>query len=188
MKKIIWGIAASWILATGSSAFAQFPGSTPIFPPQYQPSMGGTVPPNVQQNIYNRGTQPLSPYLNLLRGQGNPGADYYFGVRPGTPNGGQQLNQQVQRGGALNNSQMRQGYLPQASIQSAEPLPLPDPNQDIILPPSGHGVAYGNVFGISNTGVPGMNTASARGGFFKAPSSGTVPRPSTNGLPATRRP
>ncbi len=188
MKKIIWSIAASWILASGSVAFAQFPGSQPIFPPQFQPNQGGMVPPNIQQNIYNRGTQPLSPYLNLLRGQGNAGVDYYFGVRPGTPNGGQPFNQQIPRGGALNTSQMRQGYLPQAGVASFEPLPLPDPNQDVILPPSGHGVAYGNVFGISNTGVPGMNTAGSRGGFFKAPSSGTIPRTSTSGMTSTKKP
>ena len=34
-------------------------------------------------NIYNPQNQPLSPYLNLLRG-GNAGVNYFYGVRPGT--------------------------------------------------------------------------------------------------------
>src|SRR4051794_22228131 len=34
-------------------------------------------------NQYNRSTQPLSPYLNLLRGS-NPAVNYFYGVRPGT--------------------------------------------------------------------------------------------------------
>src|SRR3954468_4496930 len=37
-------------------------------------------------NIYNPVNQPLSPYLNLLRG-GNQGVNYYYGVRPGTTGG-----------------------------------------------------------------------------------------------------
>ena len=42
---------------------------------------------NVMPNIYNPRNQPLSPYLNLLRG-GNAGTNYYYGVRPGTVGGG----------------------------------------------------------------------------------------------------
>src|SRR6185437_7592805 len=38
-------------------------------------------------NIYNQQTQPLSPYLNMFRGAGNPAAGYYFGTRPGTVGG-----------------------------------------------------------------------------------------------------
>jgi hypothetical protein len=34
-------------------------------------------------NMYNRQGQPLSPYLNMLRG-GNAAVNYYYGVRPGT--------------------------------------------------------------------------------------------------------
>jgi hypothetical protein len=33
--------------------------------------------------MYNRQTQPLSPYLNLLRG-GDRAVNYFYGVRPGT--------------------------------------------------------------------------------------------------------
>jgi hypothetical protein len=37
-------------------------------------------------NMYNRQAQPLSPYLNMLRG-GNAAVNYYYGVRPGTQPG-----------------------------------------------------------------------------------------------------
>ncbi len=37
--------------------------------------------PYGQNNLYNPSNQPLSPYLNLLRG-GNPAVNYFFGVRP----------------------------------------------------------------------------------------------------------
>lgn len=145
-------------------AAAQFPGQpgfTPA-PGQYQP------------NIYGRRNQPLSPYLNLLRGQGNAGIDYYYGVRPGLQSGGQLpfANQFGSGGGNLGSSQMRTGYLPQAGIPTLEPLALPDAGKEVILPPSGHPVSYGNTFGISRTGIPGA--AANRPGFFAPPSTGTV--------------
>ena len=147
-----------------AAAHAQYPG--------YQGGVGqpGFVPGagQYQPNIYNRQNQPLSPYLNLLRGQGNAGIDYYYGVRPGLPSGGQPFGNQFGGGAggqsSLNYSQMRTGYLPQAGYQTTEPIPLPDAGQDVILSPSGHGVTYGNVFGISRAGVPGAS--SGRPGFF----------------------
>lgn len=57
------------ILLIASSADAQITGSTN--PSGYAP------------NMYNRSAQPLSPYLNLLRG-GNTAVNYFYGVRPGT--------------------------------------------------------------------------------------------------------
>lgn len=125
-------------------------------------------------NPYNRSTQPLSPYLNLLRNGSNPAVDYYFGVRPGTPAGqGGYGQQQQQFGQNMMYSQMRMGYLPQASAQTFEPQSLPDAGKEVVLPPSGHPVYYGNTFGISRTGIPGANMG-GRGGFFQAPNSGTV--------------
>lgn len=38
---------------------------------------------NFAPNMYNRGNQPLSPYLNMLRGS-NSAVNYFYGVRPGT--------------------------------------------------------------------------------------------------------
>jgi hypothetical protein len=162
------------ILTCGAAvAQAQYPG--------YQGGVGqpGFVPGpgQFQPNMYNRQNQPLSPYLNLLRGQGNPGIDYYYGVRPGLPSGGQPFANQFGRGGggnqsSLNYSQMRTGYLPQAGYQTTEPIPLPDAGQDVILSPSGHGVVYGNTFGISRAGVPGASNS--RPGFFAPPVTGST--------------
>jgi len=157
--------------AANASAQYQSPYGNGL-PGPYQPyspySQQGMAP-----NPYNRGTQPLSPYLNLLRGTGNPAVDYYFGVRPGTPAGQPLGQQQYAPNNPMMNSQMRQGYIPQASALTFEPQSLPDAGKEVVLPPSGHGVYYGNVFGISRTGVPGANMGS-RNGFFKAPSTGTV--------------
>ena len=157
-----WLFTLFLALAITGSATAQQPGFTPN-PGQYQP------------NIYGRQNQPLSPYLNLLRGQGNSGIDYYYGVRPGLQSGGQPFTNSSGASGlnGLNNSQMRQGYLPQAGIPTTEPIPLPDPDKDVILAPSGHGVSYGNFFGISRTGVPSAGTA-GRPGFFTPPTTGTI--------------
>lgn len=128
------------------------------------------------QNYYNRGNQPLSPYLNLLRNNGDPGINYYYGVRPGTQAGGQPFSQYGAYGGGqqsmLMNSQMRQGYLPQAGNPSPEPQPIPEAGQEVVLPASGHPVMYGNNFGISRTGVPGVG-AGSRNNFFAPPKTGT---------------
>lgn len=43
-------------------------------------------PSGYAPNMYNRAAQPLSPYLNLLRG-GNNAVNYFYGVRPGTQPG-----------------------------------------------------------------------------------------------------
>ena len=40
-------------------------------------------PQSFAPNTFNRGTQPVSPYLNLLNST-NPALTYYYGVRPGT--------------------------------------------------------------------------------------------------------
>jgi hypothetical protein len=179
MKRELLSIALFGGLALGT-AEAQYPNSLPGPWQPYSPySQQGMAP-----NPYNRGTQPLSPYLNLLRGTGNPAVDYYFGVRPGTP-AGQPLGPQPNFGGGANNfmmnSQMRQGYIPQAGTPSFEPQTLPDAGKEVVLPPSGHPVGYGNVFGISRTGIPGANMG-GRGGFFQAPTTGTV-RPQQGSTP-----
>ena len=163
-----WLLTLILTSAAAIPAVAQYPGTggQPGFAPQ---------PGQYQPNIYGRANQPLSPYLNLLRGQGNPGIDYYYGVRPGLNSGGQPFANQFGSGGqggqGPNNPQMRQGYLPQAGYATSEPIPLPEAGQDVILPPSGHTVTYGNNFGSSRTGVPG--SASSRPGFFAPPRTGT---------------
>ena len=163
-----WLFTLASALVCIATAEAQYPGGQPGYP---------AAPGQYQPNMYSRQNQPLSPYLNLLRGQGNPGIDYYYGVRPGLPSGGQPFANQFGTGagmgqGGLQYSQMRTGYLPQAGAATTEPIPLPDAGQDVILAPSGHGVVYGNIFGLSRTGVPGAS--SSRAGFFAPPATGTV--------------
>src|SRR5205814_2174073 len=51
-------------------------------PPARGQTSGPGNPSGYAPNMYNRGTQPLSPYLNLLRG-GNNAVNYFYGVRPG---------------------------------------------------------------------------------------------------------
>src|SRR5689334_490158 len=70
------------LLLLAGPVVAQVPYS---YPSPYGPIAG---PQSFAPNYYNRGTQPLSPYLNLGNSP-NPAASYYYGVRPGTqgPNG-----------------------------------------------------------------------------------------------------
>ena len=55
-----------------------------LLPAVARSQVPGQVNPNAYApNMYNRSGQPLSPYLNLLRG-GSTAVNYYYGVRPGT--------------------------------------------------------------------------------------------------------
>src|SRR3954471_20140590 len=70
MNRIVLGILTAGALGlVPQTARAQLTG--PSNPSGYAP------------NMYNRAAQPLSPYLNLLRG-GNNAVNYFYGVRPGT--------------------------------------------------------------------------------------------------------
>ena len=70
MNRVLIGVLAAGLLAlVPQTATAQMTG--PANPSGYAP------------NMYNRAAQPLSPYLNLLRG-GNNAVNYFYGVRPGT--------------------------------------------------------------------------------------------------------
>ena len=91
-------------------------------------------------NQFNRQSQPLSPYLNLFQ-SGNPAANYYFRVRPGTtPMAPPRVNPMAMGGG----SNMRPPYFP----EQYGPDPLADPDQPgRILPPAGHPVVFNNTLG-----------------------------------------
>jgi hypothetical protein len=122
MRYLLIGAA---VFGTAGIANAQYP-----FPP-------GSVMPN----IYNPQNQPLSPYLNLLRG-GNTGVNYYYGVRPGTVGGtGQSIGAPFTAGGGN-----RQLFFPQLAG-------APDPTQPRevgigdVLPPAGHQVQFNNTMG-----------------------------------------
>src|SRR5438445_538378 len=106
-------LAAACVLGAAASASAQYQ----QYPyPNYPP----LNPANVMPNVYNPQYQPLSPYLNLLRG-GNAGVNYYYGVRPGTVGGAGPF------GGAsmLAPGGMRAPFMPQLA-SAPDPVELPD--------------------------------------------------------------
>jgi hypothetical protein len=122
---------------------------------------------NYMPNIYNPQNQPLSPYLNMLRG-GNAATNYYYGVRPGTVGmGGRGF------GGApfMAWGGNRMMFFPQLAI-------APDPLSDTtgqpasVLPPAGHPVVFSNTMGFfpspygqaggSRPGLAGLGTAQRR--------------------------
>jgi hypothetical protein len=118
MKYIIPAIAALMLLS--SSASAQ--GTNPSSPNGYAP------------NMYNRGGQPLSPYLNLLRG-GNNAVNYFYGVRPGTQTG--------PYAGMFNqaNTGPRLTFFPGADTMSDL---LDDPRDATKVAPTGHAATFSN--------------------------------------------
>jgi hypothetical protein len=145
--RLLFMIGLPGIFATG--AFAQQPGpfQTQTYPLQGLQfrQYGPTGNPNVMPNIFNPQTQPLSPYLNLLRG-GNVATNYFFAVRPGTigltPRG---------VGGApfLAPGGNRMLFFPQFATS-------PDPTMGGVdsptaLPPAGHPVVFGNTMGFFPT-------------------------------------
>lgn len=159
------------LLLLAAPAVAQVPYS---YPSPYGPIAG---PQSFAPNYYNRGTQPVSPYLNLLNST-NPALTYYYGVRPGTqgPNG---LGPVYGSGAPMPPPVARGTFLPPAAMT----MPTRDPSADgpqSALPSPGGPVSYGNVFGSSRVGVN-----QPRGGFFGGGSGGgggTSPaRPTTTG-------
>lgn len=137
--------------------------------PSYQPSGAGYGTPgygygygnssNVMPNIYNPRTQPLSPYLNLMRG-GNPGVNYYYGVRPGTVAGGM---------GGFTPGIAPGGNRPSSfPVQYGDPdmleLPTADKDHGYALPPAGHPVVFNNTLGYF-PGGPGANAGMMRPGL-----------------------
>jgi hypothetical protein len=85
-------------------------------------------------NMYNREAQPLSPYLNLLRG-GNAAVNYYYGVRPGT--------QPAAFTGMFNQSAAgpRQTFFP--VVDTLADL-TDDPQAGMRVAPTGHPVGFNN--------------------------------------------
>jgi hypothetical protein len=133
------------------------------------PGFGGGFPGNggFMPNIYNPQSQPLSPYLNMFRGNNNPAANYYFGTRPGTVGGVGGM-----MGGAPNIAfgGPRGLFFPQLAT-TPDPLDLPeaDPASHTALPPSGHPVFYGNTMGyfpnpFGYRGMGGMRPGMMGGG------------------------
>jgi len=154
MTKWLLGISLATLAAP---AFAQQGYQSPygLGVPGYPatPSLGSFMP-----NVYNRTQQPLSPYLNLLRG-GNPAVNYFQGVRPQQMAAAQGNGMGSYPIGAA--SPLRTGFLPAAANPTAEPIELPAAGQPILsLSPSGHAVSFGRGTmpggGTSAAGRPGV--------------------------------
>lgn len=138
-----WRLTSLCFALSAGPAFAQvgIPGAPTPYPGL--PTQGTYLP-----NFYNRQTQPLSPYLNLLRGT-NPGVNYFYGVRPGLPSGGQPVPGAIGRNGPA--ASPTYTYLPGSAGQL-------DPAEGYILPPAGHTNTYGNYFGTAGSSLPGYAT------------------------------
>ena len=148
------------VLGSAGAAAAQPP--TPSYTPQQiqqafqQPFNQGPFMPN----IFNPVNQPLSPYLNLLRG-GNPSVNYYYGVRPGTVGGfGGGIGAPFTAGGGN-----RAPFFPQLA-SAPDPLLSPESGPGAGLPPAGHPVVFNNTGGYfpspyGNRGAPRPGLAGA---------------------------
>jgi hypothetical protein len=121
---------------------------------QYGPTNQG-LGQNNNMPGYNRQVQPLSPYLNLLRG-GNPAVNYYYGVQP------------AQQNPILFNN-ANQGYGPRLTFFPRLDLPEIEPGEErnAGIPPTGHGIGFNNTLGFfgarqSATSGPLANQGSNR--------------------------
>ena len=169
-------LAAAVVMGWAGSAAAQVSPGYPQYGSQPSANPYGFGP----TNPYNRTNQPLSPYLNLLRG-GNPAVNYAYGVRPGTSGGG------GFGGGAPMVAQggMRAPYFPlQQFAQQQDSPDLPTPGEGYKLPPAGHPVLYNNTLGyfpspFAQRGAPG------RTGLTGAGAGASGSRPTGSGT--TRR-
>jgi len=134
-------------------------------------------PLNYLPNFYNRSNQPLSPYLNLMRGN-NPGVNYYFGTRPGTPAGGVNAFGQAPPYqpfvGAMNG-----GFLPQSNMPNDGSGNTYEPGgKPITLRSASHPVLFGNQFATHGSYASVYASAINRSGF----SPGGMQRSSAQGV------
>ncbi|CAN5569628.1 hypothetical protein BH11PLA2_BH11PLA2_36130 [soil metagenome] len=154
-------IAITLLLSAASLASAQNMPGTPYAPPL-----------NYLPNFYNRNNQPLSPYLNMFRGN-NPGVNYYFGVRPGTPAGGVNAFGQAPPYNPFVGPSYG-GFLQQSAQPNDGTQPAYETGgQAVILRSAGHPVYYGNQF-LQHGSFQSVNIqAAGRGGQQMGPRSTT---------------
>ncbi len=104
-------------------------------------SMGPSNPSGYAQTGNRGAGQPLSPYLNLLRG-GNNAVNYYYGVRNNGLSGG------FGSGGNSQGSPFGGRFVPTPETISE----FPEDNRDPLkLGPTGHPTAFGNTLGYFGT-------------------------------------
>jgi len=165
----ILGVMLAYGLAPGTAG-GQTPGINPGLGssgnlqnyPQ-MPSYNGAQSPFVP-NYFNRASQPVSPYLNLLRG-GNPAVNYFYGVRPGTlPNYNSAVPSNLNGAPGMGT---RNYLLPFGPNTTSVATTTTDPNA--VLPsllPSGHPVQFGP--GMSRF-APGLLGTPPRAAIFGNP-------------------
>ncbi len=166
-------IATVLTAALTGAAAAQVPGS--VNPNPYSgvipnfgingfvtPGVGPTVNPfSAAGSIYNRNSQPLSPYLNMLRG-GNPAVNYFYGVRPGL-GVGQPIGAGMGNAGMTGPAQIRSGFIPAAASPTQEPVELPAAGAEIqSLPPSSHPVIFAGSRGVGSAAAPRSGVIGSR--------------------------
>ncbi len=100
----------------------------------YGQNTGPGNPSGYSQNATNRAAQPLSPYLNLLRG-GNNAVNYYYGVRPGSQPGFAGMAGQANLG-------PRQTFFP--VVDTLNDLVGEDQRGAPRMPSTGHPVGFNN--------------------------------------------
>jgi hypothetical protein len=113
--------------------------------------------PYGQNSYYNPGNQPLSPYLNMLRG-GNPAVNYFYGVRPAQ-------NQGAFGAPFLGSTGMygRQTFFPNVDTL----YELDDTSTSAGMRPTGHPFGFNNTlgyFGMMGTGAQRNATQGAMSG------------------------
>jgi hypothetical protein len=139
-------LAAGGAVALAGPAAAQYPPGYPV----------GGYPGGYAGQAYTTPTRPpLSPYLNIFQGGGNPAVNYYNFTRPAL-----QAQQQQQ----FQMNQPAQGeQFPLASVDVSADLRY-DPTRRIPRP-TGHATAFGNYGGYFNSfgtiGGPGPRGAGA---------------------------
>lgn len=149
-------LAIALLLLAAVPAWGQYPPSGGGFP--QPPSFGSRMPQS-----------PLSPYLNLLNGNGgNAAANYYNFTRPLLQQQGMSPFGPQQFGQSAGGFQQQIGFLPPVPLPEYATLDATDPTGKK-LPPTGHPVQYGNRFSGA-----GMNPTQS--GF--APTGQQPPRPS----------
>ena len=154
-------LAMACVGGLAAAAHAQQPGyPNPLQPGPYQNFPGGYGGSgSVMPNIYNPQTQPLSPYLNLLRG-GNPGVNYYYGVRPGTVGGAGSFGAATAPAMGGN----RGPFFPQQAMMP-DPFTLPEAGDGYSLPPAGHPTVFNNTLGYFPGGMGGRGMMGNRSGL-----------------------
>jgi hypothetical protein len=128
-------------------------------------------------NFFNRSQQPLSPYLNLLRG-GNPAVNYFYGVRPGLSPGVSGV------GGGFAPANAGLGppgtgnrfYLQPSQLQDelpSQPLDAAQPRPNNLILSAAHPVVFN-----ARPALAGGFRGAQRTGFGAQPPASTRPSPS----------